>query len=345
MKKPITIIILCLLAIAVFAACTTSPASPEATTPEGAAPLETPPTLPEPEYQEEPEYDEPEYEELIYEQVAIPTYDREGFPFTMPEQVNTIISIGPSNTEVLVELGFVDSIIQTDRFSADVPGISEDIATLDMMSLDLERIISLNPCIVFVTGMTRVGGEMDPLSAVSAVGITVVYMPSSASIAAIKEDILFMATVVGVRETGEAIVADMTQEIDRIREIGDRVTERRTVYFEISPAPFMFSFGSGTFLHEMIELVGATNVFGDQEGWLGVADEVLLALNPDVILTSTDFLDDPIDEIKARSGWDTITAVQNGDVFIIDTSSSNRPNHNIVIALREIAAAVHPDEF
>jgi len=309
MKKSITFIVLCVLAVTVFAACTT-------------------PT-----------------EEPVYEQAVTPTYDRDGFPFTMPNQVNNIISIGPSNTEVLVELGFVDAIIQTDMFSSDVPGISEDIATLDMMSLDLERIISLNPCIVFVTGMTRVGGEMDPLAAVSAAGITVVYMPSSASIAAIKEDILFIATVVGAMDVGEAIVANMTEEINRIRAIGNNVTERRTVYFEISPAPFMFSFGSGTFLHEMIELVGAVNVFGDQEGWLGVADEVLLALNPDVILTSTNFLDDPIDEIKTRSGWDSITAVQNGNVFIINTSASNRPNHNIVIALREIAAAVHPDEF
>jgi len=95
----------------------------------------------------------------------------------------------------------------------------------------------------------------------------------------------------------------------------------------------------------MIELVGATNVLGDQYSWLGVADEVLLALNPDIILTSTDFLDDPVGEIKSRSGWDTITAVQNGHVFRIDANASSRPSHNIVIALREIAAAVHPEEF
>jgi len=341
MKKPIKIItvILCVLAMAAFAACTTSPAAPEPTAPRVVTPVPSP-TPPEPTPSEEPEY-----EEQAYEQAAITIYDRDGFPFTIPAQVNTIISIGPSNTEVLVELGFVDAIIQTDRFSSDVPGISEDIATLDMMSLDLERIISLNPCIVFVTGMTRVHGEMAPLAAVSAVGITVAYMPSSASIAAIKEDILFMAAVVDATEAGEAIVADMTEEIDRFRALGDSITERPAVYFEISPAPFMFSFGSGTFLHEMIELVGGTNVFGDQEGWLGVADEVLLALDPDVIFTSTDFIDDPIGEIKTRSGWDSITAVQNGDVFVVDTSSSNRPNHNIVIALREIAAAIHPDEF
>jgi iron complex transport system substrate-binding protein len=137
----------------------------------------------------------------------------------------------------------------------------------------------------------------------------------------------------------------MAEEIERIRVIGESITTRRTVYFEISPAPHMFSFGTGTFLHEMIELVGAINIFGDQEGWIGVADEVLLGLNPDVIITSVNFIDDPIDEIINRPGWSNITAVANGDIFLVDTDSSNRPSQNIIYALREIAIAIYPDKF
>ena len=314
MKKPIKIVtaVLCILAMAVFAACTTSPDTTEATATPSA---------------------------------NVPAYDRDGFPFTMPTSTNTIVSIGPSNTEILVGLGFADAIIQTDMFSAGIPGIASDIATLDMMALDMERIISLNPCVVFVAGLARVYGEMEPLAVVSDVGISVVYIPTSTSIAEIKEDILFISAVMGRHSQGEAIVADMTEEINFFRQLGESVTQRRTVYFEISPAPFMFSFGTGTFLHEMIELVGATNIFGDQYSWLGVADEVLLDLNPDIIFTTTDFIDDPVGEIKSRSGWDSITAVQNGDVFQVNADASQRPSQNIVIALREIAAAVHPDEF
>ena len=84
---------------------------------------------------------------------------------------------------------------------------------------------------------------------------------------------------------------------------------------------------------------------GDQQGWTGVSDEIILDADPDVILTSVNFLDDPIGEIMERPGWDALTAVRNGDVFIICTNSSNRPNHNIVIALREMAAAIYPDHF
>ena len=278
---------------------------------------------------------------------APPAYDREGFPLVLPEEINAIISIGPSNTEILMALGFGAQIIYTDRFSNDVPGIRPEIAVLEMMALDAEFILNAQPDVIFITGMTRAHGDDHPLRLVSDAGISVIYMPSSTSIAAIIEDIRFIAAVMGAHGGGEAIVADMQAEIDSIRQITENIAddERRTVYFEISPAPFMFSFGSGTFLHEMIELVGGINIFADREGWLPVADEVLLPLNPDVILTSTNFLEDPIAEIADRPGWSVMTAVQNGDIFQIDTASSNRPSHNIIRALREMAQAVHPDLF
>ena len=269
------------------------------------------------------------------------TYDREGLPITTPAQIDTIISIGPSNTEILVELGFGDKIIQTDISSADVPGISDGISNLDLFAPDLEWVIDLAPDIIFVIGMTN----DDHLRMIGATGITVINIPSSSSIDAIKEDIRFIAGVLGADARGEEIIADMSNEIERIRAIGEQITDRRTVYFEVSPAPHMFSSGRGTFLHEMIELVGAVNIFAGQDGWISVTDEALLEASPDVILTSVDFLDDPVYEIINRPGWNTVTAVQNGDVFVIDTNASNRQSHNIIKALREIAQAIYPDEF
>ena len=44
--------------------------------------------------------------------------------------------------------------------------------------------------------------------------------------------------------------------------------ERKSVYFEISAAPYCYSFGEGVFLDEMLELIGADNVLAGQEGWV-----------------------------------------------------------------------------
>ena len=273
------------------------------------------------------------------------TEDREGNPITLPDKIDTIITMGPSNTEILVALGFGDIIVAIDEYSENVVGIMPGIPMFSMLAPDGEQIINLMPDIVFVPGMSRRGGTDDPFKVVSDVGICVIYMPSSDSIEDIKEDIRYIAAIMDAMDRAEGIIAGMEREIDRIAAIGATITDRRTVYFEVSAAPWIVSFGSGVFLNEMIELIGAVNVFKDREGWMSLSDEIALAADPDVILTSVNYLDDPIEEIKSRPGWSGVAAVRDGAVFYIDTDSSNRPSHNIVIALLQMAQAVYPDVF
>jgi len=270
--------------------------------------------------------------------------DREGNPITLPETITTVISMGPATTEILSALGFADKIIAVDTFSDNIAGIDPSIAILDMMAPDGERIIALQPDVLFVAGISRYGAD-DPFRLIADAGICVIFIPSSTSIAGIQEDIRFIAAVMDNAPGGEQLIENMNREIDAVRQVSATITERRTVYFEVSPAPWMVSFGSDTFLNEMIEIIGAENVFAAEEGWMSVSDEIIVVTNPDVILTSVDFIDNPVGEILSRPGWDAITAVQNGDVFYIDTDASNRPSHNIVLALFEMAMVVYPDYF
>jgi len=273
------------------------------------------------------------------------TADREGNPITLPDRIDTIISMGPATTEIIVALGFADKIIAIDAFSSDIEGLTPDIPQFDMLTPDGERIIALNPDVIFIPGMSRQGGTEDPFQVVSNMGICVIYIPSSTSIDGIMEDIRFTAAVLGAYERAEEIIYDMQREIERIRAIGETITNRKTVYFEISPAPHMVSFGYGTFLDEIINLIGAENVLGDMTSWTSVSEEVILTLNPDVILTSVNFLPDPVEDIITRPGWTAITAVSEGRVYVIDADSSNRPSHNVVRAMREMALAIYPEYF
>ncbi|MCL2045886.1 MAG: ABC transporter substrate-binding protein [Oscillospiraceae bacterium] len=271
-------------------------------------------------------------------------YDRDGNTITLPDEINKIISIGPSNTEVLVALGYGDKIIATDAYSSNVPGIKEGISDFSMMANDGELIIEMDPDVIFVTGMSRAGGD-DPYAVIAQAGICLIYMPSSVSIEGIKEDIRYMAAVLSVEETGEEIIANMEAEIERILEITSAASETKRVYFEIAAAPNMYSFGSGTFLHEMIEMLGGENIFGETISWASVSDEAILDADPEVILTTVNYIDNPIDEIKSRDGWNNVTAIANDAVYYISTDASNRPSHNIVIAMEQIARAIHPELF
>ena len=270
--------------------------------------------------------------------------DRAGNPMTLPAKIERILVMGPSNTEILVALGLAESIIAIDSYSDNIPGLQPDIPMFSMMQPDGEQIILLEPDIIIATAMTMVGGE-DPFLALKNTGICVAYIPSSESIQDIQDDILFLGEVMGVSAKARELVTEMDREIAIIATIGNSITEKKRVYYEIAAAPYLYSFGSGTFLHEMLEIIGAINILAEVNSWAAITDEVVIDANPDVILTSVNYLDDPIGEILARPGWEAITAVANEEVYYIDNDASSRPNHHITKALIEMAKAIYPDLY
>ena len=272
-------------------------------------------------------------------------FDREENPVTPPSKVERIISLGPSNTEILVALGFADQIIATDAYSRDVEGLAADIPLFNMLVPDGERIIQLEPDVIIVTGMSRASGA-DPFKTVSDLGICVVIIPTSTSIAGIQEDIRFIAEVVGAVDKGNHIIAEMNKTISTVAAIGQTITDKKTVYYEISAeARRLYSFGSDVYLNEMLEIIGAINILADMKQWVAVSEEAILDRNPDVILAGNDALVPPARDIMSRPGWNTVTAVQNNDVYEIDAVASGRPSHRIVKPLLEMAKAVYPDVF
>lgn len=269
--------------------------------------------------------------------------DRQGNEVAIPSEIETIISTAPANTENLVELGLADKIIAADEYSADIEGLSESTELMNFTTPDAEAIIELDPDIIVATEYS--GSSEDPYKAVKDAGICVVYIPSSNSIEAIYEDITFLAEVFDVTDKGEEIISSMKSDIDEIKEIGSKITDKKKVYFEIGPAPNLYSFGNSTFLNEFIEIVGAENIFKDQESWISPSSESVIDANPDVILTNVNYIENPLDEIMARDGWENITAVKEKAVYSIDTNSSSRPTPNAIKSLKEMAKAIYPDEY
>ena len=260
-----------------------------------------------------------------------------------PAVPETLISLAPATTQIIEALGMKDRLVAVDTQSPlYVEGISE-LPQFDMMAPDIEQMAALEPDLVFTSGMSYV--EDNPFQALIDLGVRVIEIPTSNSIEAVKADIVFTAACLGREADGQALADEMQGTIDAIAAIGGTITEKKTVLFEIACLPYIYSFGSGTFLNEMIELIGAENVLGDQNSWLAVAEEAAVAANPDVILTNVNYIEDSVGEILARPGWENVTAVANGDVHYIDNGKSSLPNHYIVDALVEMALAVYPEEY
>ena len=271
--------------------------------------------------------------------------DREGNEVTVPTKLEKIITTAPSNTEILVGLGVADKLVAVDKYSEGIEGLNEDIPKMDMNNPDAEAIIALEPDIIIASGYNKIGSAEDPYKAIVEAGIPVVYIPSSDSIEGIYKDIEFIASLVNENKKGEEIIADMKEKISKYEEVAKTIKDKKKVYFEIGPAPNLYSFGNKTFLNDMLEVIGAENVFADEESWFAPTGEAVLDANPDVILTKVNYVENPTEEIMARDGWDNITAVKNGDVYYIDSNSAARGNQNIIKALDEMAKAVYPDVY
>jgi len=258
-----------------------------------------------------------------------------------------IASMAPAYTDILLGLGLGGSIVAADAWSAPGGELPADLPRFDMMKPDAERLAALAPDLVLVSEMTKQGTSVDPFKPLSDSGIAVEYIPTSANVAEIRDAVTRIAALAGKEAGGKKLVADMDRAIEEVRRVADSIPgeKRRTVVFEISPAPYIYSFGRGVYLDELLSALGAKNALADSEGWISVSAETIVAADPDVILTNVNYGVDPVAEIKARPGWEGMKAVREGRVFYIDGDSSSQPSPSVVKALREMARAVYPEYF
>lgn len=271
--------------------------------------------------------------------------DRGGGMVTISGPVNRIISTAPSNTEIIVDLGLADKLVAIDRWSVDVAGVPGGIPTLDFFYPDAEVIVGLEPDLILANGHNATGTSEDPFRLLREMGIPVAYISMSKSINDIYGDISFVADILQSPEKGGALIASMKAQVDEIARAAQAIERRKSVYFEISAAPDVFTFGKDSYLNDMISVIGAENIFGNENWIISPSAEAIIDRNPDVILTNVDYIDDPVGELKSRPGFDHINAVINNCIYRIDTNSSVRPSARIIFALRQMARAVYPEVY
>jgi iron complex transport system substrate-binding protein len=271
--------------------------------------------------------------------------DRAGRTVVIKNPINRIISTAPSNTEIITDLGMAHKLVAIDRQSVNVTGIPGGLPLLDFFYFFAEAIINLSPDIIIASGHNATGSGEDPFRLLGEAGIPVVYISMSKSIDDIYQDIEFIAGLLKVPKKDLQVIDTMKAQIAEISQKTAQIEEKRTVYFEISAAPEMFTFGKGSFIDDMISVIGARNIFENDNWIVSPGAESIIERNPDVIITNVNYIEDPIGEIKSRPGFNHINAVINNRVYQIDTDSSSRPSSRVILALRQMAQSVYPELY
>lgn len=260
------------------------------------------------------------------------------------KKIEKIISISPAVTDILIDLNEAHKIIAADTFSKDILKKNNidvsNIFIFDMLNPDAEKIISLNSDIIFINNLTAFYTKNSLLSLSNAEIITIT---NSETLKKIEDDIYFLGNVLNANEKAQKIVSNMRTKIKEIKDIGDTITNKRSVYFELSSLPNLYSFGSNVYLDDIINIIGAKNIFSNRNEWISVSEEEVVYLNPDIIFTSVDYIDNPVAEITNRAAWRDINAVKTSKVFFIEGTSL--PTHNIVSSIILMAKYIYPEEY
>jgi iron complex transport system substrate-binding protein len=257
-----------------------------------------------------------------------------------------VISLAPAATSILIDIGAADLLVGTDTWSTRLPDAPRGLPAFDMMKPDVERIAALKPDLLLVSRMTEAGSGVNPFKLLEGPRTRVVVTDTGADLAAIAKDVETVAALVGREKEGERTIERMAEAVKKIEAVARKIPEdrKRTVVFEIESAPWIYSFGKGVYLDDLLSRAGAINAFAGESGWIAVSAEAVAKANPDVILTNV-VGDDPVAEIRARPGWGALKAVREGRVYRIDNTASSQPAPSCAKALAEIAEAVYPEYF
>lgn len=254
-----------------------------------------------------------------------------------------IISLVPSATEVIFATGAGDKLVGVTEYCTYPPEAREKeiVGGYSAETIILEKLIYLNPDLVIV------GGEYHStvISALEKSGIAAFSMDMQ-SIEDIYAGLAFIGFITENQDIAENRIKYMKDKEQQIRSMVSEIPEnlRITVFWEVWSDPLMTA-GRNSFINELIETAGGINIFSDFDTEFPVISaENVIYSNPEAIIKNS-HNSTYTDDIKNRLGWDTISAVKNNRIYLLDEDIISRPGPRIIIALGLISKNLYPDFY
>ncbi|MDA7027456.1 ABC transporter substrate-binding protein [Bacillus sp. CLL-7-23] len=269
--------------------------------------------------------------------------DASGKEIKIEKEPKRIVSLMPSNTEITYALGLgkkVVGVTDLDTYPKEV----EKVEKIGSMEFNTEKIISLKPDLVLAHASSMQNAK-EGLNQLRDAGITVVIVNDATSFEETYQSIKLIGKATGAKQAATDLVKSMKSDLAAIQKTAEGISaeQQKKVFVQVSPAPEIFTTGKGTFMHEMLEVIHAKNAASAQKGWSKMTEEAIVKLNPDVIITTTGAAS--VEEIKKRSGWSTVNAIKNKQVFNVDQDLVSRPGPRLIKGVEELAKTIYPDIY
>ncbi len=254
---------------------------------------------------------------------------------TVSKRPTRIVSLSPTSTESLFAIGAGRQVIAVDDQS-DYPKNAPKTA-LSGFTPNVEAIAAYRPDLVIVAYDPK-----DLVSALSKLGIPVVFHKPSTTIRGAYQQIRQLGTMTGHGPRAGTLVSRMKAQIARIVAKRKPAADGATVYHELDPS--FFSATSNTFVGRVYSLFGLKNVADAAPGgsdYPQLSPEFIVSSNPDlVVLADSVCCGQNADTVASRPGWSGIKAVRNRSILRIDDSIASRWGPRLVNFVRAVGTAL-----
>jgi iron complex transport system substrate-binding protein len=268
-----------------------------------------------------------------------------GRSVTLAEPAGKVVSLAPSNTEILFAIGAADQVIGRDEFS-DYPEAAKALPSVggSMGQYSLEQIVALEPDLVLASEINT----PEQVKALEDLDLTVYYLGNPTTLEEMYANLATVRQLTGRGGEAGSLAQALQARVAVVDEKLATVAERPSVFYEIdaSDPNKPYTAGPGTFIDLLISRAGGVNVAagaGSQYPQLGL--EQLVVSNPAIILLGDSAYGVTAESVATRPGWDALAAVQEGKIFPFDDNLISRPGPRLVDGLEELAKLLHPELF
>lgn len=268
--------------------------------------------------------------------------DDAGREITLPEAPTRIVSLAPSNTEMVCALDACDALVGVTDFDAYPAQVAEVTDVVIGGSVDVEKVVAAQPELILAGGNGLTPNTV--IDQLTDLGYpTLALYPNTLD--EIYDDISLIGAAIDARPAAAELVASMQV---RAAAVAAAVAgaERPRVFYEVSVYEgTIYTAGQDSFIASLISIAGGDPITGDPVS-TAIQLEDLIAADPELILLGDAAYDQSVtpEAVAARVGWADMTAVATGRVVVmLDDLVITRPGPRAVDGLEALARAIHPD--
>jgi iron complex transport system substrate-binding protein len=261
-----------------------------------------------------------------------------GYSTTIAKKPTRIISLSPSATESLFEIGAGKQVLAVDSLS-NFPKTAP-ITELSAFEPNVEAIAALKPDLVVLS--VDAMKSLVVKEALEKLKISVLMEQAPENLSQAYKEIEVLGAVTDHTSEAKKVTFKMASLIKSILTRA-KVSGKVTFFHELDNT--LYSVTSDTFIGKVYKDFGLINIAdkaagADSYGYPQLSAEYLLKTNPDIIYLADAEYGESASTVKARAGWSGITAVTKKNVFALPNDIPSRWGPRLVDFYRYVASSL-----